>query len=398
MHTIYSYYTNNQAKSILAFEPLAIFEWKNDSKWEEVTVFLEQYADEYRFGFFSYDSFRIDKTEISYEKTVNFPKIGLFVPKYVIEIEGKEKFVYKKGEKTGESELFIQEFLQNQEEMNETSIVLHPKLEKEEYIARVGQLQASMVDEKVDAVVYCQEYLGEGILESPEVTFFQLNELSKAPFSSFLRWESNYLLSASPERFLRKISDTLYSEPIKGTAKRGKDEEEDKRLIEELENSDKERAENTAIVEGLVRDFQKIAPQENVAIEEFSKIYSFPTVHQLISRVSAKLEGELSFEKVFKTLFPMGSMTGEPKEKAVDLLDKYENFHRGLYSGSVGYFTPDGDYDFNVVIRTILYDAEKELVSCSVGAGITQLSIPEEEYEECLVKLRPLQEVLKNGK
>jgi para-aminobenzoate synthetase component 1 len=201
-------------------------------------------------------------------------------------------------------------------------------------------------------------------------------------------------MSGSPERFIRKKGNAISSQPIKGTAKRSEDPQLDEALKNELCHSTKEKAENVMIVDLVRNDLSRIAQRDSVKVDELFGLYSFRTVHQLISTISAEVDAEIEFKEIMRALFPMGSMTGAPKISAMKLIEKYENFRRGMFSGSVGYISPKGNFDFNVIIRSILYDEAKRVVSCPVGGAITIQSDPESEYEECLLKVEALQKAL----
>ena len=215
-----------------------------------------------------------------------------------------------------------------------------------------------------------------------------LNKITQAPFSSFFHTGDYTVFCGSPERFLKREGNTLLSEPIKGTAKRGKTGEEDDKLKNDLINDPKERAENIMIVDLVRNDLSKIATKNSVTVNDLCKIHTFETVHQMISSISCEINENTPFIDIIKATFPMGSMTGVPKIRAMELIEEHESFKRGLYSGSIGYIKPNGDFDFNVVIRSLLYNKAKKLLSCSVGGAITDLSSPEKEYEECLTKVQ----------
>jgi len=205
-----------------------------------------------------------------------------------------------------------------------------------------------------------------------------------------------YLLSASPERYLKKQGNKIISQPIKGTAKRSLDKLEDRELKLALEKDGKERAENIMIVDLVRNDLSKSALKGSVSVEELCKVYSFDQVHQMISTVTARVSPDKNPVDIIRETFPMGSMTGAPKVSAMRIIEELEVTKRGLYSGSVGYFTPKDDFDFNVVIRSILYDQTAKYVSFSVGSAITAKASPEKEYEECLLKAKAMREVLEN--
>jgi para-aminobenzoate synthetase component 1 len=241
---------------------------------------------------------------------------------------------------------------------------------------------------------FCQEFYAEDTEINPLDTYFKLNEISKPPFATFLKCMDLYLLSSSPERYLMKNGQTIISQPIKGTAKRSADPVEDAQLKLELSQDEKERSENIMILDLMRNDLSKTAIKGSVHVEELCKVYTFDQVHQMISTVTSKIDKNVHPVDVIKSTFPMGSMTGAPKISAMKIIEELEETKRGLYSGAVGYFSPEGDFDFNVVIRSILYNQTKQYVSYSVGGAITAKSDPLKEYEECLVKAKAMREVL----
>jgi len=226
------------------------------------------------------------------------------------------------------------------------------------------------------------------------LVYQKLNSISQPPFAVYFKNNQHYLLSASPERYLKKEGTKIVSQPIKGTAKRFEDEVLDNQSKIDLENNPKERSENIMIVDLVRNDLSHTATKGSVEVEELCKIYTFKQVHQMISTIVSNVEPNTSPIEIIKTTFPMGSMTGAPKISAMNIIENLEETKRGLYSGSVGYFTPTGDFDFNVIIRSILYNAEANYLSFSVGSAITSKSIPENEYEECLLKAKAMFEVL----
>jgi len=201
-------------------------------------------------------------------------------------------------------------------------------------------------------------------------------------------------MCASPERYLKKMGTKVISQPIKGTAPRSKNKKTDARLIQELQTDEKERSENIMIVDLVRNDLSKSALKGSVVVEELCKVYSFEQVHQMVSTISATVPDDIDPIKVLKETFPMGSMTGAPKVSALKIIEELESFKRGLYSGAVGYITPEGDFDFNVVIRSMLYNETKKYVSYAVGSAITAKSVPEKEYQECLLKAKAMRQVL----
>jgi para-aminobenzoate synthetase component 1 len=241
---------------------------------------------------------------------------------------------------------------------------------------------------------FCQEFFSENAYVDPLSVYHNLTNISPTPFAGFFKLGGKYILSATPERFLSKRGNILTSQPIKGTAKRSLDVDEDLRIKADLKNSKKEQAENVMIVDLVRNDLTKSAVKGTVKVDELFGIYTFPQVHQMISSISCELSPDVHFIDAIKNTFPMGSMTGAPKLRAMQLIDEYERSKRGAYSGSFGYIDPSGDFDFNVVIRSILYNTDTAYLSFQVGGAITYESDAEKEYEECLVKASAIMKVL----
>ena len=260
------------------------------------------------------------------------------------------------------------------------------RLSEMEYIDAVRKLQQHIGRGDCYEICFCQEFLAEQITIDPAATFIKLNDVSPNPFAAFYKNDDKYLVGASPERFLQKMADEIISQPIKGTAKRSHGSEEELQ-IQQFLSDEKERAENIMIVDLVRNDLSKICLEGSVHVKELLGIYSFPQVHQLISTVAGKLPAQITLLDIFQACFPMGSMTGAPKISAMKLIDAYEQTARGLYSGTVGYIDPDGNFDFNVIIRSILYNESKRYVSVQAGSAITAKSVPELELEECYIKI-----------
>ena len=274
-------------------------------------------------------------------------------------------------------------------------VSFQPAISKAQYVATIKQLQAHIHRGDCYEINFCQEFYATNTPIAPFQVYTKLSKVSPTPFSSFYRYNDGYLICASPERFLKKVGDKIIAQPIKGTSVRNtEDINIDNLNKEELFLDKKERSENVMIVDLMRNDLSKICKEGTVKVEELYGIYSFPQVHQMISTIVGEVEPELDFADILQASFPMGSMTGAPKKRVLELINEYEISERGLYSGSVGYITPEGDFDFNVVIRSILYNASKQSVSYQVGSGITFYSNAEKEYEECLIKAIGMQKAL----
>ena len=275
-------------------------------------------------------------------------------------------------------------------------IKIRLRIHKDDYFDKVNTMLNHIKRGDIYEANFCQEFYADNTAINPLDTYNKLNTISKPPFATFLKLNDKYLLSASPERYIKKEGNTITSQPIKGTAKRSSNIEEDRLLVQQLENDAKERSENVMIVDLVRNDLSKTAIKGSVVVKELCKVYTFDQLHQMISTIESKVESDVSPIDIIRTTFPMGSMTGAPKISALKIIEDLEETKRGLYSGAVGYFSPEGDFDFNVVIRSILYNASKQYVSYSVGGAITAKSDPLKEYEECLIKAKAMREVLES--
>jgi para-aminobenzoate synthetase component 1 len=269
------------------------------------------------------------------------------------------------------------------------------RFSKEDYIATVEQLRRHILRGDCYEVNFCQEFYAEGVALDPLAVYHSLSEASPNPFGGYYKLTDKYLLCASPERYLKKEGSHILSQPIKGTSKRSpadKAQDEQNRL--RLYESPKDRSENVMVVDLVRNDLSRVCREGTVTVEELFGIYSFPQVHQMISTISGELVAGTGFTDILRASFPMGSMTGAPKKRVIELIAQYERSRRGLFSGALGYITPEGDFDFNVVIRSILYNHASGYLSYQAGSGITFYSDAEQEYEECLVKAAAIKKVL----
>lgn len=335
---------------------------------------------------------RFEKLNSTNFDGVNFPELIFFTTKNVVKIENGE-FHFLKGYNNSENIEFVKNFLKqiNSDSADKDAIDFQFRISKKEYLDNVEQLKKHIQLGDIYETNFCQEVFAENCeLKSPLATYAKINKVTQAPFSVYLSFNEFEIMGGSPERFIKKEGSKIISQPIKGTAKRGTTIEEDQKLIENLQNDPKERSENVMIVDLVRNDLSRIAKKGTVNVDELCKIYSFETVHQMFSTVSCEVEDSIPFSKILEATFPMGSMTGVPKIKALELTNQYESFNRGLYSGSIGYISPNGDFDLNVVIRTLIYNKEKRYLSCGVGSAITIRSIAENEYEECLIKIQKI--------
>jgi para-aminobenzoate synthetase component 1 len=259
----------------------------------------------------------------------------------------------------------------------------------------IQQLKQHILRGDCYEINFCQEFFAEGVVIDPVRLYLQLSRISPNPFSAFYRLGEKWLICASPERYLQKQGNRILSQPIKGTSKRIPGNSLlDRQTKEELFLSGKDRAENVMVVDMVRNDLAKVCKEGTVKVDELYGVYSFPQVHQMISTISGELKDAVSFTEIIRATFPMGSMTGAPKKRVMELIEKYEQTRRGIFSGAIGYISPEGDFDFNVVIRSIMYNAERGYLSYLAGSGITYYSDPEKEWEECLLKAAAIKEAL----
>ena len=345
------------------------------------------------FGLLGYDlKNETEELDSTNADALAFPDLFFFIPKYLLAIKDDKILVI-----IGEEEDILQRISESslpaiQEE--EAPIKLHCKISREGYIETVEKLRQHIARGDLYEVNFCQEFFAEHARINPLAVYSRLNQLSPTPFSGFFKIQDKYILSASPERFISKKGNKLISQPIKGTAKRSVDPAEDALIKLNLQQDAKEQAENVMIVDLVRNDLTKNAVKGSVKVEELFGIYGFNQVYQMISTVSAILNPEVHLIDALKNVFPMGSMTGAPKVKAMQLIEQYELSKRGAYSGSIGYITPIGDFDFNVIIRSILYNTEAEYLSFQVGGAITYAADAFQEYEECLLKASAMMKTL----
>ena len=346
-------------------------------------------------GFLAYDlKNEVEKLESNNLDCLLFPDLFFFTPRHLLIVKDGQLEIISDDPERLLNEINIQIISHK----TNYPISLHSRFNKQEYIDTVIKIKEHISRGDIYVTNFCQEFFAEDTIIDPLQAFITLNEISPNPFAAFFKLRDKYILSASPERFIAKRDSKLISQPIKGTSKRYDDPKSDALSKEKLKGHPKELQENVMIVDLVRNDLTKSAKAGTVAPEELFGIHSFRQVHQMISTVVCELSDRVSAVKAIKNTFPMGSMTGAPKISAMQLMEQYERTKRGLYSGAVGYFSPDGDFDFNVVIRTLLYNEANQYLSFQVGSAITYPAEPEKEYEECLLKAQAILELLgQNG-
>jgi para-aminobenzoate synthetase component 1 len=352
--------------------------------------------NDWLFGHISYDlKNEIEQLASSNSDGVEFPDIFLFQPEIIIQATNDSVIIsshYNEPRKIFDT--ILSQKLNNTTRLSK--VCVQPRISKEKYLRTIKVLRRHMLRGDCYEINYCIEFFAENAEIDPLHIYEQLTKISPNPFSSFYKCNGKYLLCASPERYLKRDGNTIISQPIKGTAKRNcANHDDDLYNKENLAASSKDQSENVMVVDLVRNDLSKVCKEGTVTVDELFGVYTFPQVHQMISSIKGQLKENTNFADILKATFPMGSMTGAPKKRVMELIERYEQSKRGIFSGAVGYITPQKDFDFNVVIRSIMYNATKKYLSYQVGSGITFYSNAENEYEECLLKAKAIEEVLK---
>jgi len=363
---------------------------------------LQQFIDgrasgKWLFGHLGYNlKNEIESLESRNENKTGFAGRFFFEPEYLIRLN--EKQVYIEADNPG---LVFEQICNTEvsEKLPSSSVNFKSRFSKSEYTDTVKQLKRHILRGDCYEINFCQEFYSEDAVIEPLAVYKKLSAVSPNPFSTLYRVGDSWLICASPERFLRKEGDKIPPQPIKGTTKpMAHDMAADDNNKTSLQQSAKDRSENVMVVDLVRNDLSKICKEGTVRVDELFGIYSFPQVHQMVSAISGELKEGISFEEIIRATFPMGSMTGAPKKRVMELIEQYERSARGIFSGAVGYISPgQNNFDFNVVIRSIMYNAASGYLSYQVGSGITYYSEPEKEWEECLLKAEAIKQVLGEG-
>jgi para-aminobenzoate synthetase component 1 len=395
----YERYPYSNFGFFVAIDSLAEVTASSESSFFPTLQAFHDQHKEWLFGFLSYDL----KSEIEPSLTsenydgIGCPKAHFFIPKYLFRYYKNtlELGVMDETHRQTFETLYHSIPSDSIEVTDEiTPSALKERMDEATYIEKVEALKQHIQRGDIYETNFCQEFYLENTAILTIQVYEKLNQLAKAPFGAYLKKEDLYLMCSSPERYLKKYNSKVISQPIKGTIRRGENETADALLKEALLWDPKERSENVMIVDLVRNDLSKIAKKGSVKVEELFGIYTFEQVHQMISTVVAKVDKKLPFTQILAATFPMGSMTGAPKFRAMQLIESYETVQRGLYSGAVGYVTPLGNFDFNVVIRSIIHQAEKKYTSVQVGSAITIDCKPAYEYKECLLKAKAMKAAL----
>lgn len=383
--------------AVLAVEAFTAIKTDVQNAFEDLREYQTHTAD-WIFGYLTYDL----KNDLENLASANydglgFPDLYFFQPKKLFFLNGNQlqmSYLNLVADEMDDDWEAIKNFQKKNPATDFPKPTIKPRTSQTEYLAKVAQMLHHIQVGDIYEANFCQEFYAEEAVISPLETYLKLNAISSPPFATYLKIDDLFLMSASPERFIKKQGNTIISQPIKGTARRAADAAEDRALALSLQNDPKERSENIMITDLVRNDLSRTATRNSVEVEELCRLYTFKQVHQLITTVVSQVAPTTSIIDVLKTTFPMGSMTGAPKVSAMKIIESLEATKRSLYSGSVGYITPEGDADFNVVIRSILYNHSKKYLSFSVGSAITTQSQADKEYEECLIKAKAMREVL----
>lgn len=342
--------------------------------------------DKWYLGYLSYDlKNRIEDLKSENQDNLEWPEVYFFMPEVLFTL-ANNVITIELADRRNDTKLIIEHLNSMDIHPDNTGdIKLYPRISKKEYLHKVNEIQELIHRGNIYEINFCQEFFNHSQID-PYSLFLTMNKRSPSPFSVFFKLEDKFLLSSSPERFLKKENSLILSQPMKGTSAKGASILEDHAIKRNLSEDVKEKSENIMIVDLVRNDLSRIAKPNSVKVEELCGIYSYPHVHQMISTISAQLNTD-SFLEIIEATFPMGSMTGAPKIEAMKIIERYETVKRGLFSGAVGYITPRMNFDFNVVIRSLQYNAKNNYLSYLAGSAITALSDAKKEYDECLIKV-----------
>ncbi len=366
---------------------------KYENYIDDLQLFIDDNKNEWIFSTLSYDLKNgIENLNSNNSDNLLFDDFHFFIPKFLIILDNNNELTLSYHSLVSNEELsnfrVKLEFIANKNPIYNHNIeAFTTRISKQDYINTIESIRKDIKYGDIYEMNFCQEFYVENAeIEKPWLVYEKMCKLSPAPFSAYYKNKDKHLISASPERYIQRTNNVIISQPIKGTARRINNEIEDKKVAKALQESIKERAENIMIVDLIRNDLSRIPKSKNTRVEELCEIYSFKHVHQMISTISAEIDSKTKFTDILKATFPMGSMTGAPKISSMELIEKYEEMKRGLFSGSVGYIEPNGNFDFNVIIRSLLYNSTANYLSLSTGGAITYLCNAEDEYQESLLK------------
>ena len=370
--------------------------------FQQLQPFINK-SDGWLFGHLGYDlKNETEKISSAHPDGIQFPDLFFFEPEIILRLNEKEIVIEaddpeKVFDDINSSALPSLYPLSVKEELSTTPVIISNRIQKDEYLSIIRRLQQHILRGDCYEINFCQEFFAHHTVIDPVAVYKKLSNISPNPFSALYKVNDRWLICASPERFLKKQGNKILSQPIKGTSKRiTGNSQQDEQSKNQLLNSEKDRSENVMVVDLVRNDLAKVCKEGTVKVDELYGVYTFPQVHQMISTISGGLKENISFTEIIKATFPMGSMTGAPKKRVTELIEQYEKTKRGIFSGALGYISPEGDFDFNVVIRSIMYNAASKYLSFQAGSGITFYSDPEKEWEECMLKAEVIKKVLED--
>ena len=383
-----------------------VFAWNNETELIQVKfdsyklkLFESKNKTKYIFGYVGYDAknsyYKFNKSNKSNKGNYNnLPESILFIPEHTI-INKNGHYLYYGLEENVNTLLKFENLNSHIHKKTKVLPQIYCATEKVKYLKNVNSIKKLIQNGDIYELNYCINFHNSNCELDIINTFLNLKEKTKAPFSGIFKYHESHIVSASPERFFNKHGNNLMSQPIKGTAARGNNAAKDELIKSNLKNDTKELAENIMIVDLVRNDFSRFSNKNSVKVTELCELYSFKNVHQLISTVESKIDHKVTFQDILNNTFPMGSMTGAPKLNAIQFIDKYEDFSRNCYSGSLGFISPSNNMDFNVVIRSIIYNSNSKKISIGVGGAITNKSVPLKEYIECILKLNSIRDSIR---
>ncbi|WP_460686764.1 anthranilate synthase component I family protein [Niabella aquatica] len=384
---------NNDNEMLIGAGSLRVYTSSSKDALNDFQKFIDEKRS-WLFGHMGYELATSENTShAAKEDLLLFPDLFFFEPEIVFNVKrGILEIIADDPDAVFQA---VQQQKSGQSKTATRAVTVENKMGRDEYVSIINRLKSHIQRGDCYEVNFCQEFFARHVEVDPFLLFEKLNHISPNPFSGLYRVADKWLLCASPERFIKKQGRTIVSQPIKGTLKRdllhdGDITHERSRLLQ----SEKDKAENVMIVDLVRNDLSRICTEGSVKVDELFGIYSFPQVHQMISTVSGILKSNTGFAAIIDAAFPMGSMTGAPKLSAMNLIDRYEKSRRGIFSGTLGYMDPDGDFDFNVVIRSLMYNQSTKYLSFQAGGGITIYSDAEKEWEECMLKAKAIKEIL----
>ncbi len=366
--------------------------------FQNLKEFMQKENDWY-FGIFGYD-LKNELEKLASENTdfIGFKDMQLFRPELIFRIRQSilEIFYIKERICDAEIDTIYSDILTTNHlsELPSSCPEINQRISREDYLEKLASIKEHISRGDIFEMNFCMEFFSDHAIIHPTAVFTSLMKQSPSPYACMYRFDNLYLFSSSPERFLYKNGRDIIAQPMKGTIRRNISDVKDAEQKEMLKRDPKEVSENIMIVDLVRNDLSKTAVNKSVVVDELCGVYTFATVHQMVSTIRSELSPGFEALDVIKSCFPMGSMTGAPKVRAMELIEQFEETKRGAYSGTAGYFTPQGDFDFNVIIRSILYNETNHYLSFSTGGAITANSVPELEYEECLLKAEALKKTL----